>query len=92
MCTQYRKIQLSVYSPNTRSVQDFYYDTISKTFEPVTKNSHINRLTNKMVKTLPVLAKIFCLRNKLELIDLNVISSTFTRYNNIQIQPIRKLV
>jgi len=92
MSNQYRKIMLSAYNSKTGSIQDFYYDTVKKSFEPTTSHSHITRLTLKMVDTLPVLAKIYCLRNKLTLIDVTVVTSTFSKYNNIQITPIRKLV
>jgi hypothetical protein len=91
MSKQYRKITLSAYNSKLRLVQDFYYDTVKKTFEPITKNSHITKLTSKMIESLPILAKIFCLRNNLELLDLTVVLSTFSKYNNIQITPIKQL-
>lgn len=88
----YRKINLTAYSSKTSSIVDFYYDTEKKNFTNKSNNTLIKRVTAKLIKDVTEVVRTFCINNKLDMMSLEIIESKFTKYNNITVEPLRRLV
>lgn len=88
----YRKINLTAYNSKTSSIVDFYYDTEKKNFTNKSNNTLIKRVTSKLIKDVTEVVRTFCINNKLDMMSLEIIESKFTKYNNITVEPLRRLV